>query len=140
MGITDGRCWISFGNNRWRIFACLTAVLVFTGGELWAQQTADTMFFNGKILTVDDEFSIAQAVAVSGNTIAAVGTDQQVQALAGPNTTQIDLKGRTMIPGLVDTHRHMYSYAERAYGGLLTPDERRRYPLDCGASPPRKMS
>ncbi len=104
--------------------------MVFTGGELWAQQTADTIFFNGKILTVDDEFSIAQAVAVSGNTIAAVGTDQQVQALAGPNTTQIDLKGRTMIPGLVDTHRHMYSYAERAYGGLLTPDERRRYPLD----------
>ncbi|MSO20397.1 MAG: hypothetical protein EXQ56_08015 [Acidobacteria bacterium] len=104
---------------------------IFVVGLTCAQaQTADTIFFNGKIVTVDNSFSIAQGVAVAGNKITAVGTNEQVLALAGPNTQKIDLKGRTMIPGLVDTHRHMYSYAEGSYGGLATAEERRRYPID----------
>src|SRR5688572_13810400 len=96
-------------------------------------QTADTIFYNGKVVTVDKSFSIAAAAAVAGNQIAGVGTNDQVLALAGPSTQKIDLKGRTMIPGLVDTHRHMYSYAEGAYGGLVTAEERRRYPIDWRA-------
>ena len=91
---------------------------------------ADLILRNGKVLTVDANFTIAQAVAVRGNEIAAVGTDAQVMPLAGPNTRVIDLKGRTVIPGLIDTHRHMYNYAERSYGGQFDPHQLKRYPID----------
>src|SRR5687767_9290145 len=92
-------------------------------------QTPNYIFHNGKVLTVDNNFSIAQAVAVTGNQITAVGTDAAVLTTAGQTTQKIDLKGRTVIPGLIDTHRHMYSYAEGSYGRLLSPEQRRRYPL-----------
>jgi len=91
---------------------------------------ADLILRNGKVLTVDANFTIAQAVAVRGNQIAAVGTDEAVMRLQGPNSRVIDLKGRTVIPGLIDTHRHMYSYAERVYGGQFEPHQLKRYPID----------
>jgi predicted amidohydrolase YtcJ len=95
-----------------------------------AAQQADMILYNGKILTVDKNFTVAQAVAISGNKIAATGTDQAIQAMAGPNTQKIDLKGRTVIPGIIDTHRHMYGAAEGSYGGALSDDDLRRYPID----------
>jgi predicted amidohydrolase YtcJ len=98
-----------------------------------AQQAPAYIFHYGKVLTVDNSFSVAQAVAVTGNQITAVGTDAAVLPLAGNSTVKVDLKGRTMIPGLVDTHRHMYSYAESAYGRLLDAHQRRRYPLNWNA-------
>src|SRR5581483_1797335 len=62
--------------------------------------------------------------------IAAVGNDQTILAMAGPNTLKIDLKGRSLIPGIIDTHRHMYGAAEGSYGGTLSDDDLRRYPVD----------
>ncbi len=67
---------------------------------------ADLVLLHGKIITVDSHFSIAQAVAVQQGRIAAVGTDAQVQLYVGPTTRVIDLHGRTVIPGLVDSHIH----------------------------------
>ena len=84
-----------------------------------AQQSApapDTILFNGKIITVDDQFSIAQAVAVRGDRIVAVGTNQNIQRLAGPNTQRIDLRGRSVVPGLIDNHAHFQE--EGAYWTL----------------------
>jgi len=84
-----------------------------------AQQSApapDTILFNGKIITVDDQFSIAQAVAVRGARIVAVGTNQNIQRLAGPNTQRIDLRGRSVVPGLIDNHAHFQE--EGAYWTL----------------------
>ncbi len=72
-----------------------------------AQQTAHIIFYNGEILTVNSNFSTAQAVAVRGNRITAVGTNDEVLRLAGSNTLRIDLKGRTMTPGLINTHVHL---------------------------------
>ena len=72
-----------------------------------AQQTADTVLYNGKVLTVDSNFSTAEAVAVQGNRIVAVGADDDVLRMAGPNTLRIDLKGRTVTPGLINTHVHL---------------------------------
>jgi predicted amidohydrolase YtcJ len=73
-----------------------------------AQDTAaDLVFSNGKIVTVDERFTIAQAVAVKGDRIVAVGFTQEVARLAGPNTRTIDLRGRTAIPGLIDNHLHL---------------------------------
>ena len=70
------------------------------------QPAADLVLTNGKIITVDEKFSIAQAVAVRGDRIVAVGTNQQVNALAGPSTRRIDLRGRAVMPGFIDNHAH----------------------------------
>ena len=71
-----------------------------------AQLPADLILIHGKILTVDTRDSIAQAVAIREGKIIAVGSDQQIQPLAGPKTNVIDLHGRTATPGLIDTHAH----------------------------------
>ena len=61
---------------------------------LRAQQAApDLILSNGKIITVDERFSIAQAVAIRGDRIIAVGTSQDVGRLAGPNTRRIEFRG-----------------------------------------------
>jgi hypothetical protein len=67
----------------------------------------DAVLVNGKIVTVDDRFSIAQAVAIAGERIIAVGTTADISKLAGPSTRRIDLRGRTVIPGLIDNHIHL---------------------------------
>ncbi|MGQ0572263.1 MAG: amidohydrolase [Armatimonadota bacterium] len=67
---------------------------------------ADVIFYNGKILTVDRSFSVAEALAVFGDKIVAVGHDADVRPLAGASTRMIDLKGACMIPGMVDNHTH----------------------------------
>jgi predicted amidohydrolase YtcJ len=68
---------------------------------------ADLVLVHGHIITVDAADSIAQAVAVRGGKIIAVGSDQQILALAGKNTQKIDLHGRTATPGLIDSHAHV---------------------------------
>ena len=93
----------------------------------------DYILHNGKVLTVDNSFSIAQAISVTGNQITAVGSNESVLQLRGPETKVIDLKGRTVIPGLIDTHVHFHTYAESAYGSKLDPNELLRYPLDWRA-------
>jgi predicted amidohydrolase YtcJ len=67
---------------------------------------ADLVLLNGKILTVDARDSIAQAVAIAGGKIVAVGSNEDVRARIGSNTQTIDLRGRTATPGLIDTHVH----------------------------------
>jgi predicted amidohydrolase YtcJ len=67
----------------------------------------DLVLGNGKIITVDDRFSIAQAVAIKGDRIVAVGTNQEMAQLAGANTRRIDLRGKAVIPGLIDNHMHL---------------------------------
>jgi hypothetical protein len=71
-----------------------------------SQTTADLVLTNGKVITVDDRFSIAQAVAVRGDRIVAVGTNQEVNRLAGPSTRRIDLRGKSVVPGFIDNHAH----------------------------------
>ncbi|MSO20826.1 MAG: hypothetical protein EXQ56_10270 [Acidobacteria bacterium] len=113
------------------LFAAIVLTAFPLPAALRAQgQTADLILHNGKVLTVDNNFSIAQAVAIRGQRIVAVGTDADVLKLKAANTTTLDLKGRTVIPGFVDTHRHMYSYAENAYGGTMTAAQLKRFPVD----------
>jgi predicted amidohydrolase YtcJ len=90
--------------------AVFAAVLAVAGGVSIprAQQPgADLVLSNGKIVTVDDRFTIAQAVAIRGDRIVAVGTSQEMARLAGPDTRRIDLGGRTVTPGLIDNHLHL---------------------------------
>ncbi len=67
---------------------------------------ADFVLLNGKVVTVDPQFEIVQAVAVQGDRIVAVGTTPQIRAMAGAGARVIDLQGRTVIPGLIDNHGH----------------------------------
>ena len=71
----------------------------------WAQR-ADTVMVNGKILTVDGRFSTREAIAIRDGKIAALGSTADLRKLAGPDTRVIDLQGRTVIPGLIDSHLH----------------------------------
>src|ERR1700747_3083603 len=68
---------------------------------------ADTILRNGKVVTVDSAFTIAQSIAIAGDRIAAVGPNDAVAAHAGPATHVVDLKGKTVVPGLNDGHAHM---------------------------------
>jgi predicted amidohydrolase YtcJ len=72
----------------------------------------DTILTNGKIITVDETFSIGQAVAVRGSRIVGVGTNQEITRLAGPNTQRIDLRGRSVVPGFIDNHAHFQEEGE----------------------------
>jgi predicted amidohydrolase YtcJ len=71
-----------------------------------AQTPADIVLLNGKVLTVDAADRVAQAVAVRGDKIIAVGTDADMRSLIGPRTRRIDLHGRAVTPGLLDAHNH----------------------------------
>ncbi|MEH2549126.1 putative amidohydrolase YtcJ [Bradyrhizobium sp. AZCC 2262] len=73
----------------------------------------DTVYLNAKVITADKDFSIAEAVAIRGDRFLAVGKSSDIERLVGPDTTIVDLKGSTVLPGLIDTHAHV----ERA--GLL---------------------
>ncbi|HEX3176548.1 MAG TPA: amidohydrolase [Methylomirabilota bacterium] len=71
--------------------------------------SADLVFLGGRVHTVDARDSIAQAVAVAGNRIVAVGADADVRPLVGPRTDVIELRGRSLLPGLIDAHCHLVS-------------------------------
>jgi predicted amidohydrolase YtcJ len=67
----------------------------------------DTILFNGKIRTFAADGGTCEALACAGDRIVALGKSDEVQRLAGPDTESIDLRGRTAIPGLTDTHVHL---------------------------------
>ena len=69
-------------------------------------EPADIIFHNGNIITVEKSQPSAQAVAIRANLIQAVGSDAEILVLAGSNTTVVDLKGKTMMPGIINNHTH----------------------------------
>ena len=77
-----------------------------------AQTPADIVLLNGKIVTVDDRFTIAEALAVKGERILAVGSNAEIEKHKGPLTRVVDLNRRTVIPGLIDNHAHYMRAAE----------------------------
>lgn len=82
-----------------RFALLLTALAAFA-------QSPDTILLNGKIVTVDPQFSTREALAIRGGRIVASGSSADVRKLAGPTTRLIDLGGRTVVPGLIDSHMH----------------------------------
>ncbi|MSO30836.1 MAG: amidohydrolase [Acidobacteria bacterium] len=82
-------------------------VVLFGAGVAPASgQDADTILVNGKIVTVDAQSSTREALAVRDGVIVAVGRSADIRKLAGAKTRTIDLQGRTVIPGLIDSHLH----------------------------------
>src|SRR5713226_5581113 len=98
----------------------IVVVSLFLAAAVVAQRgatTPDTIFVNGKIITVDSGFSIQQAFAVAGDSYVAVGTNARIRALAGKSTRVIDLGGAAVIPGLSDNHDHLYN-SEKVMRGI----------------------
>ena len=91
-------------------------MLVFGGIAL--AQAPELILRNGKIVTVDGNSRIAQALAIAGGRITAVGDSASISKLADPHTRVVDLRGRTVIPGLIDDHYHMLSKAVDQYLGV----------------------
>jgi predicted amidohydrolase YtcJ len=76
------------------------------GGAARGADEADLILLHGKVLTVDRDFSVRQALAVKGERLLRVGTDEEVLTTRGPLTAMIDLGGKTVLPGLIDSHTH----------------------------------
>ena len=85
--------------------ALFAIVALAAASPAWSQN-ADTILVNGKILTVDSQFSTREAIAIRDGKITAVGSNSDVRKQAGPQTRVIDLQGRTVIPGFIDSHIH----------------------------------
>jgi predicted amidohydrolase YtcJ len=94
-----------------RILHLLFGVIVAAASAA-AGAAADAILVNGKIVTVDDRFTIAKALAIKDGRIVAVGAEAAIQKLADASTRRIDLKGKTVIPGLIDNHAHWIRAAE----------------------------
>lgn len=71
-----------------------------------AVEKADLILLNGKIVTVDHDFSIAQAMAIQGDRILRIGKKEEVIETRGGHTKMVDLEGKTVLPGLIDSHCH----------------------------------
>ena len=91
----------------------MLAVIVGLVSFLWLDDVraaedgkADVVLRNGKIYTADPARSIRQSIAFTGNSIVAVGDDDEVAPLIGPATKVVDLGGKLVLPGLIDTHVH----------------------------------
>jgi len=79
------------------------------------ESAADWVFTNGKILTVDEDFSIVPAMAIADGRIMATGTNEEIAALAGEGTRRTDLAGQTVVPGLIDNHMHFIRASQTWY-------------------------
>lgn len=89
-------------------FVVLLTLMIWDSGTLANSQSlaADTVLISGKIITIDPHDSVVEALAIRGERIVAVGSTEQIKLLIGQKTSVIDLNGRTVIPGLIDSHIH----------------------------------
>src|SRR3954451_84497 len=86
-----------------RFFPFLAAILFASAA---VGQNADLILINGKIVTADENNTVAQAIAIQNGRILAVGSNGDVRGLGGPHSRIVDLGRRTVIPGLIDSHIH----------------------------------
>lgn len=86
--------------------ALFSALLVLPAAGALGQEPADAVYYNGRIITVWEARPVVQAVAIRGNRFLRVGSNQEVLKLAGPSTRKVDLRGRCVVPGLIESHVH----------------------------------
>lgn len=92
-----------------RIAQRICPVLIFallSGFACTVENTADMIIHNGKIVCVDEQFTIAEALAIKGDEIIAVGTNKEILKQAGEHSRIIDAEGKTVVPGIIDAHLH----------------------------------
>ena len=107
-----------------RRIAFAAGLLASAASFAWAQETADRIFTGGPVLTMNDAQPRAGAVAVKDGRIIAVGTPEEIAAFQGEGTVVTDLAGRTLIPGFVDAHGHIFGGGIQALSAnLLAPPD-----------------
>ena len=95
-----------------RLFVAAAALLFTSGVQATRQPSGpDTIFYNGTIISVDDATPLAEAFAVKDDRFVGVGSNAKVRALASTSTRVVDLRGHTVVPGLMDNHNHQYHVA-----------------------------
>lgn len=118
-----------------KIFLTLPLFILAVLGPVMAQQLpalvaqqgyADLVLVNGKIVSMEDRSTtpgttgrVVDAMAIKGKRIMALGTEQEIRALSGPDTRFVNVGGKTVIPGLIQTHYHIFGTAARVYGPQL---------------------
>jgi len=125
--------------NPWSLMGCAALLVSLGAAPLASAQSAlppevaqygyaDIIAYNGKVVSMDDTGlnenpgSIYEAIAVKGDKIIALGTSERIQTLAGSNTQSIDLGGKLLIPGIIETHTHLFGGGQLgAQMGLPTP-------------------
>ncbi|MCH6570839.1 MAG: amidohydrolase family protein [Acidobacteria bacterium] len=119
-----------------KLAVALCALALVLGPAVWVARAqdfapevlhyADMVFYNGHVLTMDRDqapFTVTEALAVRDGRILAVGEDERILRMAGPDTARMNLDGRAVMPGIIDTHSHPQDYARyrdiRAYQTAL---------------------
>jgi hypothetical protein len=101
--------------DSWRRWSCAAAVAAFAiafGERLSTQpKPADLVLLGGKVITADDRFTVASALAIRDGRFVAVGSDADVRPYIASATKVIDARGRSILPGLIDTHVHALDVA-----------------------------
>ena len=95
------------------LVASLLLLTLFIAAPQRAQSVADIVFKNGNVYTANDKSAKAQAIAVKGDKIVFVGTNEAAQKFVGANTRVVDLKGNTVLPGFTDAHQHLSGVGQR---------------------------
>lgn len=112
-----------------RNFVFIVTLLALASCEVFnekSKNTEITVFRNGIILTVDQGFSVAEALAIENNKIIAVGTEEEVLATIGSSYKTYDLKGQTLLPGFIDAHAHIVAGGTASNGMEYVGMERYR--------------
>src|SRR3712207_1279281 len=102
MATTPDRPTVIAGSTRWRRVS-----LPERYEAKFMNTPADLILFSGKITTLDRQNPEASAAAIRDGRFLAVGSEQEIMTLAGPTTQRIDLHGRRVVPGLIDSHMHI---------------------------------
>ena len=89
------------------------------GEDTTGQASADTIYHGGEIVTIDDSNPMAEAVAVKAGKIVAVGSEADVMAWRGDDTEVVDLAGKTLLPGFIDAHGHVFNTGLQALSANL---------------------
>ena len=107
--------------SRRHFLSGVAAAALFAPAASFAAEEADIIYAGGPIITIDDANPRAEAVAVKGGRILAVGKADEVMKLKGANTQMVDLAGRTMIPGFIDAHGHIVMGGIQAMSANMLP-------------------
>jgi predicted amidohydrolase YtcJ len=100
------------------LFSCLTVIACADVVRAAQPRTPDTIYFHGKVYTMDDALGTQTAFAVRGERVVAVGSDAEVMAMAGKATRRVDLKDAAVIPGLTDSHDHFWNTGKYLVRGV----------------------
>jgi predicted amidohydrolase YtcJ len=122
-------------------FSFIVLAVTIALSSVTSSGQADLLLLQGKVWTENPQQREAEAIAIAGNRILAVGPSDVIRKLAGPNTKVIDLGGRRVVPGFHDSHLHFYyggdGLASVQLGDARSPDEMRRRIAEFTRSRPK---